>query len=575
MFCAHWSYTGPLTPTTHLQRAAGCCSPPAPPYCVSLAEKEPVDPFAALQSAIGARQAKLFVWMDSGLVTLVEDCTVCPLVQKSVAQPLARLTWRSLCSNMATPLFSAGMVLRVGATYWNRGRAPGSPSWRSGLSTWRYAALLLKQQLLDSAKEREAGAASIIDRANKILENLDDQNAINRFHKEKKDLEDAIVHATEPLKEQLAANQVARNAFDSKVRPALVPDTRAPRRPVETRPIDPYAHQKEREEGKRARANLPADRNALNSADRVRDDIGDIRDCAYRGEPDAVNHFAKQLDTDHGQLHSCGKCVVDALNDMDKVLPLFKAAACKNFDDAHGKYEDALNAVTDAIDPLRLRTACSTSSRLQQPLRELPLDACKAGSNSKDVTALAKLNDDIGKITANVDAVLKGTNAAAIAEVQKENNELTRLANSFKNKDLPDVAAAGRQAALHQVRHIAHHHFYHPSHWPFSCCFLTPRCLTWLSSLRLSSPSSSPVLRRTPMTRSIARTSSLRWTTSSACCRNCSPPLRLPCSAPTARPPPPSWTRTERTYSSSSHAAVPAEASRGRLSLFPAPPRGV
>ena len=114
---------------------------------------------------------------------------------------------------------------------------------------------LVKQQLLDSAKELEKGAEDIINTANKILENPDDQNAINQFHKEKKDLEAAILRAMEPLKEQLAANQAARNAFDSKVRPAPAPDTRAPRRPHETKPIDPHAHDKERETREKARVN--------------------------------------------------------------------------------------------------------------------------------------------------------------------------------------------------------------------------------------------------------------------------------------------------------------------------------
>lgn len=514
---------------------------------------------------------------------------------------------------------------------------------------------LLKQQLLDNAKELETGAENIINTVNKVLENPDDQAAINQFNKEKKDLEAAIVRATEPLKEQLAANQDARKAFDSKVRPAPAADTRAPRRPVETKPIDVHAHDKDREAREKARVNLPAhEKNALNSADRVRDDLGDIRDRAHRGEPDAVNHFAKQLDTDHAQFNKDArlaadkaddparrKRMVDGLNEMDKVLPLVKAtagqlaaqpdskAAKKNYEDANNKYEDALNAVTDAIDPgaslaaqaaqlardvdkvrddaksadapgvavaansagrraahlqeaakaiadatddpmrkkainaaaadlakllprqidsanrvleaqtepnraeldgrteqlkdvlQQLAAAANPSPQeqlaeaaarikdglakvergvhagdnkqveegikaveaaskpfvrnaqgqsdsainpttrrqlqeaiaaLQQPLSALPPDARKAAANNKDVQAMAKLADDIDKINANVDAVLKGTNAAAMAEAKKESDELTRLANSLKNKDMPDVAAAARQAAQHQAK---------------------------------------------------------------------------------------------------------------------------
>lgn len=109
--------------------AAGVAPALSPPSSVS---SESVDPFACLLSPLGAQQAKLSLSMDSGLVTLVEDCTVCPLVQKSVAQPLARLAWRALQGSVAAPPFSVGMAMHVCATYWN----PRQSTWEPFMEEW-------------------------------------------------------------------------------------------------------------------------------------------------------------------------------------------------------------------------------------------------------------------------------------------------------------------------------------------------------------------------------------------------------------------------------------------------------
>jgi hypothetical protein len=86
-----------------------------------------------LLALVGAQQMAISLRMDSGLLTIVRDCTVCQAVHKSVSQPLARLTWRALTGTIATPPLAIAVVLRIGVSYWN----PRQTAWEPFMEEWQ------------------------------------------------------------------------------------------------------------------------------------------------------------------------------------------------------------------------------------------------------------------------------------------------------------------------------------------------------------------------------------------------------------------------------------------------------
>lgn len=94
-----------------------------------------------LLTQFGARQASMVVHMNSGLLTIVEDCIVCPLLQKSVSQPLARLSWHGLEGTLKLPPLRADLTLAVAIGYWNARQTVWEPfleEWRVGLQVSYY-----------------------------------------------------------------------------------------------------------------------------------------------------------------------------------------------------------------------------------------------------------------------------------------------------------------------------------------------------------------------------------------------------------------------------------------------------
>lgn len=90
---------------------------------------------ADMLTMIGARSAALSLQVASGLLTVVEDCTVCHVIQKSVSQPLARLAWRALQGNMTAPPIASGLSFFVCAKYWN----PRQSQWEPFMEDWQVA----------------------------------------------------------------------------------------------------------------------------------------------------------------------------------------------------------------------------------------------------------------------------------------------------------------------------------------------------------------------------------------------------------------------------------------------------
>lgn len=86
-----------------------------------------------LLASLSVRQVLLQVGMESGHLTVVEDCTVCEMVQKSVSQPLARLSWRSMRGNVQTPPFALGLALFVCVKSWNARQS----AWEPFLEEWQ------------------------------------------------------------------------------------------------------------------------------------------------------------------------------------------------------------------------------------------------------------------------------------------------------------------------------------------------------------------------------------------------------------------------------------------------------